>query len=121
MSSDDSGTRRDFLYVATAAGGTIATGAVVWPMINQMNPSADVAALASIQVDVTASRPGSQITVQFLGKPVFVRRRTEENIAEAEVEVSDLPDPLRAQRQPARRRARHRRQPHLSTRRASGW
>jgi ubiquinol-cytochrome c reductase iron-sulfur subunit len=90
---DDSGTRRDFLYVATAAAGTIATGTAVWPLINQMNPSADVQALASIQVDVSALEPGSQITIQFLGKPVFIRRRTEEDITAArEVEISVLPD-----------------------------
>jgi ubiquinol-cytochrome c reductase iron-sulfur subunit len=88
-------TRRDFLYVATGAAGTIATAAVVWPMVNQMNPSADVAALASIQVDVSPVEPGSQITISYLGKPVFVRRRTEENIAEAEAEPVDaLPDPV---------------------------
>jgi ubiquinol-cytochrome c reductase iron-sulfur subunit len=90
---DDSGTRRDFLYVATAAAGTISTGTAVWPLINQMNPSADVQALASIQVDVSALEPGSQITIQFLGKPVFIRRRTEEDITAArEVEISELPD-----------------------------
>jgi ubiquinol-cytochrome c reductase iron-sulfur subunit len=49
---DDSGTRRDYLYVATAAVGPSATGTAVWPLINPMNPSADVQALASIQVDV---------------------------------------------------------------------
>ncbi len=91
---DDSGTRRDFLYVATAAVGTIATGTAVWPLINQMNPSADVQALASIQVDVSALEEGSQLTIQFLGKPVFIRRRTPEDISAArEVEVSVLPDP----------------------------
>jgi ubiquinol-cytochrome c reductase iron-sulfur subunit len=91
---DESGTRRDFLYVATAAAGTVATGAAVWPLVNQMNPSADVQALASIQVDITGLEPGSQLTVKVLGKPVFIRRRTEEEITDARsVEVSSLPDP----------------------------
>jgi ubiquinol-cytochrome c reductase iron-sulfur subunit len=89
------GTRRDFLYVATGAAGGIATAAAVWPLINQMNPSADVQALASIQVDVSAVEEGSQLTVKFLGKPVFIRHRTAQEITEArEVEVSSLPDPL---------------------------
>ena len=92
---EDSGTRRDFLYVATAAAGTVATAAAVWPLINQMNPSADVQALASIQVDVSGLEPGSQLTVKFLGKPVFIRRRTPEEIDAARaVDVSSLPDPL---------------------------
>jgi len=60
-----------------------------------MNPSADVQALASIQVDISGVEPGSQITIKYLGKPVFVRRRTEENISEALAEpVEDLPDPF---------------------------
>jgi ubiquinol-cytochrome c reductase iron-sulfur subunit len=89
------GDRRDFLYVATGAAGVIATGAAIWPLVNQMNPSADVQALASIQVDVSALEPGSQLTVKFLGKPVFVRRRTGEEIEAARnTDLSELPDRL---------------------------
>ncbi len=88
-------TRRDFLYVATGAAGAVATGAAIWPLVNQMNPSADVQALASIRVDVSAVEPGSQLTVKFLGKPVFIRRRREDEIVAArEVDVATLPDPL---------------------------
>ncbi len=91
----DTGNRRDFLFIATGAAGAVATGAAVWPLINQMNPSADVQALASIQIDVQGLEVGNQLTVKFLGKPVFIRRRTEEEIAEARaVEISALPDPL---------------------------
>lgn len=86
--------RRDFLYVATAGAGAVVTGAAVWPLVNQMNPSADVQALSTIDQDVSALEPGSQMTVLFLGKPVFIRRRTEQEIAEArDVELSQLPDP----------------------------
>lgn len=92
---DHEGTRRDFLYYATAGAGTVAAGAAIWPLINQMNPSADVQALSSIRVDVSGMEPGTQLTVKWLGKPVFVRRRTEEEIAEARsVDVSELPDPI---------------------------
>lgn len=87
------GTRRDFLYYATAGAGAVATGAAVWPLVNQMNPSADVLALASIRVDISAVEPGTQITVLWQGKPVFIRSRTEDEIAEARaVDLSDLPD-----------------------------
>lgn len=90
-----SGTRRDFLYVATAATGAITAGAAVWPLVNQMNPSADVQALSSVEVDIADVEPGSQLTVKWLGKPVFIRRRTEEDIAAArEVSVAELPDGL---------------------------
>lgn len=89
------GTRRDFLYYATAGAGAVATGAAVWPLVNQMNPSADVLALSSIRVDVSGVAEGSQITVKWLGKPVFIRRRTPDEIADARsVDVSDLVDPV---------------------------
>ena len=91
---DHSGTRRDFLYYATGGAGVVATGAAVWPLVNQMNPSADVQALSSIRVDISGVEPGTQITVKWLGKPVFIRRRTQEEIDEATgVPISELPDP----------------------------
>lgn len=90
---EQEGTRRDFLYYATAGAGAVTVGAAVWPLVNQMNPSADVRALSSIRVDVGGLEPGTQLTVKWLGKPVFIRRRTEEEITAArEVDVSTLPD-----------------------------
>ena len=87
------GTRRDFIYYATAGAGAVVTGAAVWPLVNQMNPSADVLALASIRVDVADVEPGTQITVLWQGKPVFIRRRNPEEIAEARaVDLGALPD-----------------------------
>ena len=91
MSGD--GNRRDFLYVATAGAGAVAAGAAVWPVVDQMNPSKDVLALASIEVPVGDLEAGSQITVKWRGKPVFIRRRTAEEIAESrDVALADLPD-----------------------------
>ncbi|MFN4099692.1 MAG: ubiquinol-cytochrome c reductase iron-sulfur subunit, partial [Pararhodobacter sp.] len=90
---DNAGTRRDFLYYATAGAGVVGAGAVAWPLVNQMNPSADVQALSSIFVDVSGVAVGSQLTVNFLGKPVFIRRRSPEEIADARaVALSDLMD-----------------------------
>lgn len=89
----DNGNRRDFLYVSTGATAAVLGGATVWPLINQMSPSADVRALASIEVDVADLEPGAQLTVKWLGKPVFIRRRTEADIAEArKVSLDELPD-----------------------------
>ncbi len=88
---DNAGTRRDFLYYATAGAAVVTVGAAIWPLVNQMNPSADVEALSSIFVDIGGVEVGSQLTINFLGKPVFIRRRTPEEIAEARaVSVSDL-------------------------------
>ncbi|MBT8412346.1 MAG: ubiquinol-cytochrome c reductase iron-sulfur subunit [Octadecabacter sp.] len=90
---DHQGTRRDFIYYATAGAGAVITGAAVWPLVNQMNPSADVLALASIRVDVSAVDRGMQLTVLFQGKPVFIRRRTEAEIeAGRAVDLDDLID-----------------------------
>ena len=90
---NDAGTRRDFLYYATAGAGAVATGAAVWPLVNQMNPSADVQALSSIFVDVSAVEVGTQLTVKWRGKPVFIRRRTPEEIEAARaVALTDLVD-----------------------------
>ena len=90
---DHAGTRRDFLYYATAGAGVVATGAAVWPLVNQMNPSADTRALASIMVDISGVTAGTQITVKWRGKPVFIRRRTPEEIdAGRKVALTDLVD-----------------------------
>ncbi|MFT4150315.1 MAG: ubiquinol-cytochrome c reductase iron-sulfur subunit [Paracoccaceae bacterium] len=91
---DHVGTRRDFLYYATAGAGAVAAGAAVWPLVNQMNPSADTRALASIFVDVSSVEVGTQLTVKWRGKPVFIRRRTPEEIdAARNTPLSDLVDP----------------------------
>lgn len=90
---DHEGTRRDFLYYATAGAGAVTAGAAVWPLVNQMNPSADVQALSSIRVDVSGIDSGTQLTVKWLGKPVFIRRRTEAEIEAARaVDPASLPD-----------------------------
>lgn len=86
--------RRDFLYYATAGTATVATGAAIWPLINSMNPSADVTALSSIRVDIEGVQVGSRITVKWRGKPVFIDRRTQEEIALAKADdAADLIDP----------------------------
>ncbi len=90
---DHGGTRRDFLYYATAGAATVTAAAAIWPVVNQMNPSADVAALASIEVDISAVQPGTQLTVKWQGKPIFIRHRTPKEINEARaVKIADLPD-----------------------------
>lgn len=91
---EEGGTRRDFLYLATGAMGAVGVGAVVWPLIDTLNPSADVLALASIDVDLSPIAVGQRITVTWRGKPVFIDHRPIEAIEEARaVDVADLRDP----------------------------
>jgi ubiquinol-cytochrome c reductase iron-sulfur subunit len=86
--------RRDFLYLATAAVAAVGVASVAWPFIDSMNPAADTLALAQIDVDLTPIQVGQSITVTWRGKPVFIRRRTEEEIKTAEaVNLAELPDP----------------------------
>jgi ubiquinol-cytochrome c reductase iron-sulfur subunit len=86
--------RRDFIFVATGAFAAIGVATVVWPLINQMNPSADVLALASIDLDLSAIQPGQAVVVNWRGKPVFARNLVAKEIAEAKaVPLSSLRDP----------------------------
>jgi len=86
--------RRDFLYVATASVAAVGVGAVVWPLINQMNPSADVLALASIDLDLSAVEVGQTVKVSWRGKPVFARHLTPAEIELANaVDIKSLRDP----------------------------
>ena len=97
MTADQQGdgvNRRDFLYVATAGWAAVGAAFAVWPFIDQMNPSADVQALASIDVDLAQVAEGSEIKVMWRGKPLFIRHRTADEIERAQNEdLSKLPDP----------------------------
>ena len=87
-------TRRDFLMLATGTIGAFGVAAVAWPFIDQMNPAADVLALATTEVDISKIEVGQSITVPWRGHPVFIRRRTPEEIKAAEdVNLADLKDP----------------------------
>ena len=87
--------RRDFLLIATGAFTAVGAAFAAWPFIDQMNPDASELALASTDVDLSGIEPGQSITVMWRGKPVFIRYRTEEEIASArEVPLDELRDPL---------------------------
>jgi len=93
-SGDDGIERRDFLVLAAGAMGVVGAASFVWPLIDSMNPSAEVLALSTVEVNLEPIEAGQAITIVWQGKPVFVRHRTEKEIKEAaEVVVSDLRDP----------------------------
>ena len=86
--------RRDFLFTATYTVGAVGLGATIWPFIDQMNPDSSVKALATTEVDISQIQPGNSITVLWRGKPVFIKRRTESEIADAKkVNLNDLKHP----------------------------
>jgi len=94
VSPGDDPSRRDFINIAAAVAAVGGVAAVAWPFIDQMNPSSDTLALASIEFDLSKVQLGQQVVVKWRGKPVFVRYRTPKEIAEAvHDDHADLRDP----------------------------
>ena len=92
--SEKKNNRRDFLFTASYTVGAVGLGATIWPFIDQMNPDSSVKALATTEVDISQIEPGKSITVLWRGKPVFIKRRTESEISEAQsVSLDDLKHP----------------------------
>jgi ubiquinol-cytochrome c reductase iron-sulfur subunit len=86
--------RRDFINIAAVSFAGVGSVAVLYPLINQMNPSADVLALSSIEVDVSAIEPGQAIKTVFRKQPLFVRHLTPQEIQAANaVPLGELRDP----------------------------
>ena len=76
-------TRRDFLSIAALSFAGVGGAISLWPFIQQMNPDASTQALASTEVDLAPIKEGQAITVMWRGKPVFIRNRTKDEIAQA--------------------------------------
>ena len=86
--------RRDFLHLTTISIGGIGTAVFMWPFLKSMNPAEDTLALGSTEVDLTNINVGQAKTVKWRGKPVFIRRRTSEEILEANnVDLKSLRHP----------------------------
>lgn len=72
----------------------VGAAATVWPLINQMNPDASTLAVASIEFSLVGIESGQSVTILWRGLPVFVRNRTDKEVAEAKaVPMSELKDP----------------------------
>jgi len=95
------GSRRDFIYIVTGAMAAGGAAAVAWPLIDQMNPSADALAVATTEYDYTKVALGQQVTILWRKSPLFIRHRTPAEIAAA---VADDHAPMR---DPATDESRH--------------
>ena len=86
--------RRDFINVAALSFAGVGVVAATLPLIAQMNPSADVLALASTEVDISKIAPGQAIKTIWRKQPVFVRNLTPQEIQAANrVPLGELRDP----------------------------
>lgn len=72
--------RRDFLTTTTGILAGAGVAAACWPFISSMNPAADARARSMTEVDLKTIAPGSSMTVEWQGKPVFVLHRTESQV-----------------------------------------
>jgi ubiquinol-cytochrome c reductase iron-sulfur subunit len=93
VADDHAMTRRDFLPIMAGSWALVGGATALWPMIDQMNPDASTRALASIEVDLAPIKPGQAITVNWQGKALFIRHRTDEEIKKAQAtSLDDLKD-----------------------------
>ena len=98
INNKDKTTRREFIHIATTTVGAVGAGCVALPLVTQMNPDASVKALAKVEVDISKIEKGNEVTVMWRGKPIFIRRRTDEEVSKArQVSLKDLKDPQKDQ------------------------
>jgi ubiquinol-cytochrome c reductase iron-sulfur subunit len=87
-------TRRDFMVYAASGVAAVGAACAAWPLVDALNPSADVLALSSIEVDISQLEPGQTMTVKWRGKPVFITHRTDAEIREERAtDLGSLKDP----------------------------
>lgn len=91
---EDGVRRRDFINIAAVSFAGIGAAAVILPVLTTMSASADVLALASIEVDVSAIQPGQAIKTSWRKQPIFIRNLMPAEIAEAnKVDLGGLREP----------------------------
>tara|TARA_B100001123_G_scaffold446213_1_gene599922 strand:- start:122 stop:781 length:660 start_codon:yes stop_codon:yes gene_type:complete len=86
--------RRDFLYLSSLTIGGVGVATFMWPFIKSMNPAEDTLALGTTEVDLSNIGEGQSITVKWRGKPIFIRKRTPQEIKDAnKIDIAALRDP----------------------------
>jgi ubiquinol-cytochrome c reductase iron-sulfur subunit len=86
--------RRDFINIAAVSAVGVGGLLTLIPLVSQMNPSADVLAESSTEVDISSIKPGQAIKAMFRKQPLFIRNLTQAEIDAAnKVDISTLRDP----------------------------
>ncbi|NBX73149.1 MAG: ubiquinol-cytochrome c reductase iron-sulfur subunit [Alphaproteobacteria bacterium] len=85
--------KRDFIVLTGQAMMGISGALFAWPLVHSMNPSADVLALSTTEVNLEPITQGQAITVTWRGKPIFIRHRTAAEVESARADDgADLRD-----------------------------
>lgn len=85
--------RRTWLITSAAMGG-VGVAAVAVPFVSSFQPSEKAkAAGAAVQVDISTLQPGEKRVVEWRGKPVWIMRRTPEQVEALAKLESELADP----------------------------
>lgn len=80
--------------IATGCAGTVGGVAAAIPFVSTFQPSERAkAAGAAVEVDISALKPGEKVTIEWRGKPVWIMRRTPEQLATMEKVEGQLADP----------------------------
>ena len=86
--------RRDWIHIAALSTAGVGGASVLYPLISQMAPAANVLAASTTDVDISTLEAGQSIKATFRDQPLFVKRMTAEEVAEAKnVDIGDLRDP----------------------------
>ncbi len=86
--------RRDWIHIAALSTAGVGGASVLFPLVSQMAPTADTLAASTTDVDVSAIEPGQSIKATFRDQPLFVKRLTPAEIAEAQADdAADMRDP----------------------------
>jgi ubiquinol-cytochrome c reductase iron-sulfur subunit len=86
--------KRRFLTVATSVVGAVGAAYVAVPFVASMNPSAKArAAGAPVEADISKLEDGQMLRVKWRGKPVWIVKRTEQNLKDLETLADRLADP----------------------------
>lgn len=87
--------------IASSCAGAVGVGAAAIPFVATFQPSERAkAAGAAVEVDIGALKPGEKMTVEWRGKPVWIVRRTPEQLASLTQDTAELADP-ESKRKPA--------------------
>ncbi len=101
MSDNAVDTSKRTWLIATSCAGAVGGAAVAVPFVSTFQPSEKAkAAGAAVEVDISALKPGEKITVEWRGKPVWIIRRTPEQLESLNKTENQLADP-KSQRNPA--------------------